>query len=200
MAGGKGTRFKNPNLEKPLVKILEKPMITYVINAIKNSALISDFWVVTSKYTRETRRYVEKLGCKVINTSGESYVKDLRVAAKTVPYNHLIICSSDMPLIKETDLNKIINIYFKHLKGIEALTVVTPLILAKKYRNSIRYVIRIGNFMLVPCGINIVNRSKILRGKELKQMYLITNNIRLIINVNTEDDLKIATKYLNVNW
>ncbi|MEM3151180.1 MAG: NTP transferase domain-containing protein [Candidatus Bathyarchaeia archaeon] len=60
MAGGKGSRMKI-KCEKPIIKIMNKPMIKWVIEAVKESKVTSRIIVATSKNTQKTAEKASKL-------------------------------------------------------------------------------------------------------------------------------------------
>ncbi|GAG23692.1 unnamed protein product, partial [marine sediment metagenome] len=79
MAGGKGTRIGKA-IEKPLLLFLGKPLIDWVVGAVKSAEKVSEFYVVTSGNAVETERKCLKNGLKVIRTNGKSYHDDLKQA------------------------------------------------------------------------------------------------------------------------
>ena len=111
---GKGTRLKE-NVEKPILKILGKPMIDYVIEALLNSD-IEKIYIAVSKNTDQTKEYIEKnyifnekyhQKVELIFTSGRDYVHDLNECIKYFQEPFLIL-ASDIPTIKSKTINSII--------------------------------------------------------------------------------------------
>ena len=78
MAGGMGTRLKVP-CEKPLFKLHDKPLIKFVLDNLTASKLIDEIIIAVSPNTRETTQYLKSLNgnFKILDTSGEDYLKDL---------------------------------------------------------------------------------------------------------------------------
>ena len=50
MAGGRGTRLK-VDVEKPLFKLHDKPLIKYVLDNISSSKLVEDVVIAVSSHT-----------------------------------------------------------------------------------------------------------------------------------------------------
>ena len=61
MAGGKGTRMKLA-VEKPLIEVCGKPVIEYVLAALKDAKKIDKIIVATSTMTPKTTALMKKLG------------------------------------------------------------------------------------------------------------------------------------------
>lgn len=82
MCGGKGTRLKTNNnlhIEKPLLNLRNKPLIEYVIEAVRKSGLDIKIFAAISNNTSRTRlflaeKYLENI--TLIETSGIEYSKD----------------------------------------------------------------------------------------------------------------------------
>ena len=60
MAGGKGLRLES-DIEKPLFPINDKPLITYVLDNIKESKLIEKTVVAVSPNDPNTKKFLEVL-------------------------------------------------------------------------------------------------------------------------------------------
>src|SRR5512143_3534413 len=69
MAGGKGTRMKLAE-EKPLIKVCNKPVIQYVLSALKDAKKIDRVIVATTNHTPKTTNFMKELGVEVIETPG----------------------------------------------------------------------------------------------------------------------------------
>lgn len=75
MCGGGGSRL-GTDVEKPLVRIGETPMLDRVVAALDASA-VERVYAAVSPQTPETRVRAETLGAIVIDTPGDDYVSDL---------------------------------------------------------------------------------------------------------------------------
>ena len=60
MSGGKGTRLK-ADVEKPLFKLRDKPLIDYVIKNLSDSKFIDKIFVAISPNTPATTKYLTSL-------------------------------------------------------------------------------------------------------------------------------------------
>ena len=192
MAGGRGTRF-GKDVEKPMVKLLGKTLISRVIEATKASKKISETYVTVVQVNSQTAEEAAKTSAKVIETKGHGYHADLRQAILTLNLTcPVLTISSDLPLLTGEFLDEIIHEYDKSRKP--ALTVLAPIKQCQKYGvEPTSFYEHKGNKYAVS-GINIIDGKKIL--EEQPQEVMICNKPEAIFNINTQKDLKSAEKYL----
>lgn len=194
MAGGKGSRMKLP-IDKPMLKLLGKPMIQYVIDSFKSSKKIEEIICTVSKHTKETARYVLTQGIKVIWTSGSDFHEDLRESIIREGPRTYIVVTADMPLLSTSIVNKIQNIY-EILKP-PALTIAVPEDYCLNLRIKPSTILNYKGKSVVPSGISVLNGSFISESY-IRESVIIIKDIRLALNVNTIDDLKIARSFLKI--
>ena len=186
MAGGKGTRMEL-EVEKPLVEINGKPMIQYVINALKNTDKINKIIVATSKNTPETRTFLNEQGIDIIETPGDGYVNDLGFIISNLKLDDVILTvTADLPLINSDIINYVLKEYEKSDKP--AMSVLIPIDVFKKY--GIKPTMMFEN--LIPSGLNILRSIN----KTQDEKVLIIERIELALNINTCEDIKLLKKLL----
>ena len=82
MCGGKGTRIKSSigyKIEKPLLKIKDKPMIGYLINAIIQTYQFKKIFAAVSNNTQKTRQFIKynfQNEITLLDTLGTEYSED----------------------------------------------------------------------------------------------------------------------------
>lgn len=186
MAGGKGTRMEL-EVEKPLVEINGKPMIQYVINALKNTDKINKIIVATSKNTPETRTFLNEQGIDIIETPGDGYVNDLGFIISNLKLDDVILTvTADLPLINSDIIDYVLKEYEKSDKP--AMSVLIPIDVFKKY--GIKPTMMFEN--LIPSGLNILRSIN----KTQDEKVLIIERIELALNINTCEDIKLLKKLL----
>ncbi|MBI5679820.1 MAG: NTP transferase domain-containing protein [Methanobacterium sp.] len=186
MAGGKGSRM-DLNSEKPLIKINNKFMIEYVIEALKQSKNIDNILVATSKNTPKTDEYLKKQGIKTVMTSGDDYVYDLQfIIANCDLDDVLLTITADLPLINSSIIDHVLDEYGKSSKP--AMSVVVPEDFFKK--NGLKPTAVFDN--MVPSGLNILIRINKTQNEEV----LVLEKIELALNINTCEDMKFLKKLL----
>ncbi|AEH06128.1 Conserved hypothetical protein CHP00454 [Methanothermococcus okinawensis IH1] len=190
MAGGKGTRL-NSDIEKPLLPILRRPMIDYIVEALLESN-INNIYIAVSKNTPKTEEYIKcykryyiNKNIYLIKTSGLNYIHDLN---ECIPYfsEPFMVLSCDIPTIKPKIINKIITQYhiIKSKKAhVESLCVVVK----KDIYPSNPSIVMDG---YIPLGINILSPKY---GEQKEELYIIDEPI---LNVNTLEDKNLVEKIL----
>ncbi|MEM1545941.1 MAG: NTP transferase domain-containing protein [Candidatus Methanomethylicia archaeon] len=187
MAGGIGRRLGVD--EKPLVDICGKPMIEWVIDALRKTRGIDEIVIATSRHTWKTRRWAESRGFGTIETSGLGYEHDIaEVSAYGTP---CLVIASDLPLIKSETIEKIVRESLSINSQI--ITVVTPL--ENYIRLSDVKSISPLNHRYQPTGISIV-KSPIRLGVESSYSSLVIESSIELLNVNTLNELQIARSIL----
>jgi len=186
MAGGKGTRMEL-DVEKPLVEINEKPMIQYVIDALKNTDKIHNIIVATSGNTRRTKTFLKEQGIDTIETPGDGYVHDLGFIISNFKLDDILLTvTADLPLISSDILDYVLEEYEKSKKP--AMSVLVPLHVFEEY--GIKPTMMFEN--LIPSGLNILRSIN----KTQDEKVLIIERIELALNINTCEDIKLLKKLL----
>ncbi|MCQ8903637.1 MAG: NTP transferase domain-containing protein [Methanothrix sp.] len=185
MAGGRGTRLGMG--EKPMVRLFGKPLIDYVVSAIRPS--IARIIVATSSATPETRRWSLEKNLEVVDTSGSGYIPDMIEAVeKSEISGPVMVVMADLPLIREEIIREVIDAYSSRPEP--ALSVHTPLSLHRSLGRRPDVIFNYLGQLIVPAGVNILTGSKI--SEEQEDFHLIMNRIELAININTPEDLRIC--------
>ena len=95
MAGGKGTRMQIAQ-EKPLIKVCGKPVIEYVLEALKNAKKIDSIVVAVSSCTPKTAKFLSQFPVKVVETPGKDYVSDMGYAAQNLKLGVFLAIAADL--------------------------------------------------------------------------------------------------------
>ena len=194
MAGGKGTRM-GISQEKPLVKVCGKPVIEYVLAALKNARKVESIVVAVSSCTPETAKHMEKCHVKVVETPGQNYVSDLGYAAQSLKLGVFLAIAADLPLVKGEILDNIIERYERC--GKPALTVAVPLETKTGLGMSAEYSFKMDEADVVPVGINVIDGHKRYGEEWLDQEIYLLNQEELAVNINTPKELQLAESLLS---
>jgi len=199
MAGGKGERLGLAE-EKPLIKIHGKPMVRYVIEALKKSRCVDRIIVVTSKNTKKTFDEVKRFGVEAVEAPGKGYVLDVKHVVKRFGLNCVVlVVSADLPCLTPRIVDEVVKCFM--VAGKPALCVVVS---AKAYRGmglkpSLTFMFN--GEEVVPVGINIISGDRIDEPKiEEKVFVLAEDKVKFVVNVNTVEELKVAEKVLADDW
>ncbi len=205
MAGGKGTRM-NSRCEKPLLNINGKPMISYVLNALIDSKCLNHVWVAVSKNTVNTKIYLNEYyrSVRIIDTPAIDYVYDLNYALTYIS-NHMynaaepiLITAADLPLLDCDIVKYIIDMYeYYSKKDVWVVVVVST----KLLRYQVSSKLQVNGMDKYYSGISIVN-PRVLDNiiynthNSIKEEYMLIDDVRIAVNVNTMNDLKLAEMML----
>jgi adenosylcobinamide-phosphate guanylyltransferase len=193
MAGGKGTRMKLAE-EKPLIKVCGKPVIEYVLSALKEAKKIDSIVVATSSCTPKTTQLMKKLGVKYIETPGKDYVSDMGYVVQTLKLGVFLAIAADLPLVRGEMIDAVMEHY--ECCGKPALTVAVPLEVKAKLGMCIEYSFQEAGCDLVPVGINVIDGHKRYGDEWLDQDIYILNHEELAVNINTVPELQLAERLL----
>ena len=204
MAGGKGLRLES-DIEKPLFPINDKPLITYVLDNIKDSKLIKKTVVAVSPHDSNTKDFlINDLDFSIFDSSfydsdkrdycldtlGNGFVEDLsnilEIFEAKSKEDILIFINADLPLVGGEILDEILSHYLSQEKP--ALSTLVPVEIFEKYGVNYSYEFN-GK---VPSGINILRSENVVQDEEL----LIIPRYELVFNVNTIDTAILASKFL----
>ena len=204
MAGGKGLRLKS-DIEKPLYPLNDKPLMSYVLDNIKESELIEKTVVAVSPNAPNTKEFlINELHFSsfdssfydsdkndyYLDTLGKGFVEDLskilEVFESRSKDDIMIFINADLPLVGADILDEILNYYLSQDKP--ALSVSVPVEIFDEYGINYSYEFN-GK---VPSGINILRSENVVQEEEL----LIIPRYELIFNVNTIDTAILVSKFL----
>src|SRR5919107_3131994 len=215
MCGGKGTRIKSSvdyKIEKPLLKIKDKPMIEYLINTINETHKFKKIFAAVSNNTQKTRQFIEdnfQNEITLLVTSGreysEDYLKIIKYLINTrnkqeIYPGKVLFIPADIPLVSADILIKIVN------AGQEKPCL--SIILEKEFIQSIginptTYEIKINDKKYCYTGISLIDISKIdindynSKGIQMiEEEYLILNYTEIACNINTSKDLETVKKII----
>ncbi len=182
MCGGKGTRMNLPQ-EKLLLKY-KNPVIQHVINALQESDCFSKIFGATSSNAPKTREFLKGLGISTIQTHGNGYVNDLNQILQNCN-EHVFVISGDMPLLDAKIIKKIVQL-------VDTKNTWTTVVLSKNFLDSLHvkteYLVIYNNKEYSYSGISIVNPIRISGMKSVEESYVILDDKRIAINLNTKQD------------
>lgn len=185
MCGGRGSRMKIPQ-EKLLLKY-KKPIIMNVISAMKESGCFSKVIAATSQNAPETREFLIKSGIDTIDTPGNGYVNDLSSVLNSLKEN-VFVTAGDLPLLDGDVIRRILEIS-------DFNNTWTTILVSKEYLDSYHlksdYYVTLDNKQCCYSGISLVNPTKIEEMRPVQETYLIFDDKRIAVNLNTKGDYEL---------
>jgi adenosylcobinamide-phosphate guanylyltransferase len=194
MAGGKGKRM-GLAIEKPLLPFLSKPLIEWAVDAVKSAKKVSELYIVTSENAPETEKKCLKDGLKIIRTDGKSYHDDLMQAIlKAQLLCPVLTMPADLPALTGKFIDKVISNFEN--QGKDALAVFVPIETREKLELSISSTDEYKSTWYAVSGVNIINGARIRDEGKIETSAMITEEIEVLLNINTLKDLEIAEKIM----
>lgn len=182
MAGGKGTRMGGG--EKPLMPLLGKPMISYVLDALSGSRSISKIHVAVSPDVPKTTEYLKNnANLSLVMTPGSGFIEDMGFALRALGlFEPVLVVAADLPLLTADTIDIVTTAYEKCDE--EALSVRVEAELVPWQPDTVLTGTR---SLTVPAGINIVHGAHMDRAQD--EHILIVEDLQLAANVNYRKDL-----------
>ena len=183
MAGGRGTRMDS-NEEKLLLKY-KKPVILHVVDALQNANCFSKIIALTSSNSPNTEKILKETGIDIISSRGESFVSDLNEMLQQLD-EMVFVTSGDLPLLD----SQIVKTILDHHEAEQTWTsIVTTLPFQKTL--GIKSDCIIENHDYAQTGISIVNAKKITNLDPVEEKFLVIDDKRIGLNLNTKDDYNL---------
>ena len=196
-AGGKGTRMKGVEGEKPLLPVLGRPMVDRVLDALRSSASVGTVYASVSDNAPRTREHLRGQGVTVVETLGAGYVIDLNQAMGRISAPLVLVCPADMPLLS----GRLIDVIESHYlgAGVASLSVAVPAEVVRSLGAAPSFTLDVDGLEAVLCGVSIVDRVRMLTEEVLSQGYMLSRDERFALNINTPDDLAAAERWLSIH-
>lgn len=190
MAGGLGTRLQMG--EKPMVRLLGRPLIGWVVSALRESS-VERVFVATTPRAPETSAWAEGEELGVVETPGAGYVPDMISAVEEAGIEApVLIVMADLPLLRGDIVDEILEVY----DGVPepALSVHAPLEIYRRIGAVPDALFNYRGRLIVPSGVNVLRGSDIR--SEQEDYHLILDRIEVAANVNSPEDLAICEAIL----
>lgn len=192
MAGGMGKRIGLP-LEKPLLPLLGKPLIDWVAEAVADASNVSEFYVVTSLNTPLTEEHCRRKGWKILRTDANGYHNDLKQATRVANLmGPVLTIPADSPAITGKFLDKVIGLFEECDTDFYAVFV--PVAAREALGLSVDSIDEYKGIWHAVSGVNIVNGAKSQTQDKIETRALVTDEVEVLLNINTLKDLEIAEK------
>ena len=185
MAGGKGTRMNLDN-EKLLLKY-KNPVILHAVDSLKESNCFSKILALTSPNSPLTKKLLQENNIDIFNTDGIGYVEDLTLVLQSIN-DSVLVTSGDLPLLDDEIIKKIVSFY-------DSEKTWTSILVTNKFLNSLGlqsdYFVNYDNQKCNYTGISLINASKINSSEFLDEHYIIIDDKRIALNLNTKEDYEL---------
>ncbi|HJM79558.1 MAG TPA: NTP transferase domain-containing protein [Nitrosopumilus sp.] len=185
MAGGKGTRMNLDN-EKLLLKY-KKPIIFHVFDSLKESNCFSKILALTSPNSPKTKKLLQENNVDIFNTDGIGYVEDLTLVLQSMN-DSVLVTSGDLPLLDVEIIKKIVS-YYDSEKIWTSILVTNEFLISLGLESD--YFVNYNNQKCNYTGISLINTNKINSSQNLNENYIIIDDKRIALNLNTKQDYEL---------
>ena len=175
MAGGKGERMGG--VEKALLRLRGKPLIEYVVEAVKG--LDGELYIAPSRHTPLTERWCIDRGIPIIKTRGDGYPSDLGYVASRVD-KPILLLPVDMPFITAELLSQFLE---RALRARESL--ITLIVDRSSFPNGFRRAP-----LRVPVGISL------LKGDDWSWGEVVMDEFPELLDIDTWDELRLSEELI----
>ena len=183
MAGGRGTRMHS-NEEKLLLNY-KKPVILHVVDALQQSNCFSKIIALTSPNSPNTEKILKETNIDIIPTKGDSFVNDLNEVLQQLD-DTVFVTSGDLPLLDSQIVKAILDL---HKPEQIWTSIVTTLSFQKSLGITSDCIIEEQDY--VQTGISVVDAKKITDMELVEEKFLVVNDKRISLNLNTNDDYNL---------
>ncbi len=221
MCGGKGSRLNTDpivKVEKPLLELKNKSLIEHMIEAVQNSKKNFKIYAAVSKNAVKTKEFLKsryRSDITLIETSGSGFSNDYLIVIQFFKdkenkenkekngiqdfvNNKILFLPTDLPLISSKTLDKITEL---HQSSPSIAIVVDKKMFIQNNFVPSTFVTEISKVEYCYTGVSILDFHTIAgleHVDQIKEVPMIMNNLELVYNINTVDDLKKAEKFIGL--
>lgn len=185
MCGGRGTRMGEG--EEKLLLRYKKPVVQHVISALQESGCFSKVVCATSPNAPRTAEFVRGLGVQTLGTAGRGYVQDLGEAIRNFG-EEVFVASGDLALLDAEIVKKIASMR-------DPTRTWTSVIVSEQFLGTLgtraEFVVRYEGRQCAYTGISIVNPEGVEVGKHVDEGYILIDDRRVAVNLNTKKDFDL---------
>lgn len=178
--------------EKPMARLLGRPLIDYVVTALEDSS-VEKIFVAATESVPKTREWASERGLIVVDTPGVGFVADMVSGVEAAEIGDpVLVIMADLPLITSDLIDEIMGVYEERPEP--ALSTHTPICLHGRLGRRPDSLFNYNGQLIVPAGINVLD-GKCIK-EEQEDYHLIMERIELAVNVNTAEDLRLCEKIM----
>jgi GTP:adenosylcobinamide-phosphate guanylyltransferase len=156
---------------------------------------VPEFYVVTSGNTPETEKHCQSKGWKVLRTDAKGYHDDLKQAVRDAGLAGAVLTiPADLPAVTGKFLDRVVEVF--EVSGKDFLAVFVPIEKRERLGLSVSSTDEYKGVWYAVSGVNIVNGAKIQEEGKIKTNAIITEEVEVLLNINTLKDLEVAEKMM----
>jgi adenosylcobinamide-phosphate guanylyltransferase len=150
---------------------------------------------VTSGNTPETEKRCKDKGWRFLRTDAKGYHGDLKQAVRDAGLTGPVLTiPADLPAVTGKFLDRVISAF--EVSGKDFLAVFVPIQKRESLGLSVDSTDEYKGVWYAVSGVNIVNGAKIQEEGKIETTAIVTEEVEVLLNINTLKDLEIAQKVM----
>jgi adenosylcobinamide-phosphate guanylyltransferase len=177
-----------------MISALGRPLIDYVLEALRGSREVSEVFVSVTGSTPLTESHVRSRGYQSLNVPGTGYDADLQHAFSVISTPYVLMVAANLPLLRSESIDDVVSAFYRSKRS--SLVVGVPIDEIEEAIIEPTMVKDMNGVRAIPCGVSVIDRNRGLIGSYLDASYLVTDLEDFSVDVNNEGELKRAERIL----
>lgn len=177
-----------------MISALGRPLIDYVLQALRDSREVSEIIVSVTGSTPLTESHVRSRGYQSISTPGMGHDADLHHVLSLISTPYVLTVAANLPLLRSESIDDVVSAFYRSKKS--SMVVGVPIDEFQEVIIEPTMVMDMNGVKAMPCGISIIDRNLRLNNSYLDASYLVSDLEDFAIDVNNIGQLKQAERIL----
>jgi adenosylcobinamide-phosphate guanylyltransferase len=190
IAGEPGLEDREVGQEKAMISALGRPLIDYVLDALRSSREVSEVLVCVTGSTPLTESHVQSRGFQSISTPGSGYDPDLHRVMQLLSTTYLLAVPANLPLLRPESIDEIVEAFYRTKKS--SMVIGVPVDDVQEAIVEPTSVMDMNGVKAMPCGVKIMDRNAALDHSGDGEAYLVTDLEDFTVEVSTVGQLRLA--------
>lgn len=194
IAGENGCKTQKEDQETAMISALGRPLIDYVLAALRGSREVSEVIVSVTGSTPLTESHVRSRGYQSINVPGMRYDADLHHVFSLLSTPYVLTVAANLPLLRSESIDDVVSAFYRSKRS--SLLVGVPIDEVQEAIIEPTMIKDMNGVKAIPCGISVIDRNLSMNNSYLDASYLVSDLEDFAVDVNNIGQLKQAEKIL----
>ena len=177
-----------------MISALGRPLIDYVLEALRSCREVSEVMVSVTGSTPLTESHVRSRGYQSISVPGTGYDADLHHVFSLLSTPYVLTVAANLPLLRSESIDDVVSAFYRSKRS--SLVVGVPIEEVQETFIEPTIVRDMNGVKAIPCGISVIDRNLKLSNSYLDTSYLVSDLEDFAVDVNTIGELKQAERIL----
>jgi adenosylcobinamide-phosphate guanylyltransferase len=187
IAGENGCKTQKENQETAMISALGRPLIDYVLVALRGSREVSEVIVSVTGSTPLTESHVRSV-------PGMGYDADLHHVLSLLSTPYVLTVAANLPLLRSESIDDVVSAFYRSKRS--SLLVGVPIDEVQEAIIEPTMVKDMNGVKAIPCGISVIDRNLSMNNSYLDASYLVSDLEDFAVDVNNIGQLKQAERIL----